>query len=65
MHMGYFYWCIALGNLFGGILSGQVYARFGPDGMQRPDLRWGIFAVLALVSALAIFFYDRLIIKRA
>lgn len=64
MYMGYFYWCVALGNLFGGILSGQLYAQFGKAGMQRPDIMWGIFAALALFSALAVFFYDRLIIKR-
>ncbi len=63
MYMGYFYWCVALGNLFGGILSGQLYAAFARD-MQRPDLMWIIFAVLALVTALAIFLYDRLVIKK-
>ncbi|MCB0542571.1 MAG: MFS transporter [Lewinellaceae bacterium] len=64
MYMGYFYWCIALGNLFGGILSGQLYAKFGVAGIKRPDLMWGIFTALALFSALAVFFYDRLIIRR-
>ena len=63
MYMGYFYWCVALGNLFGGILSGQLYAAFARD-MQRPDLMWIIFALLAVVTALAIFLYDRLIIKK-
>jgi len=63
LYMGYFYWCVALGNLFGGILSGQLYAKFARD-MERPDIMWGIFAVLALVSALAVFLYDRFVIKR-
>ncbi len=63
LYMGYFYWCVALGNLFGGILSGQLYAAFARD-MQRPDIMWLIFAVLALVSALLIFGYDRLVIKK-
>ena len=63
LYMGYFYWCVALGNLFGGILSGQLYATFARD-MQRPDIMWLIFALLALVSALLIFTYDRLVIKR-
>ena len=62
LYMGYFYWCVALGNLFGGILSGQLYAAFARD-MQRPDLMWLIFAALALVSALLIYAYDRLVIK--
>jgi dipeptide/tripeptide permease len=62
LYMGYFYWCVALGNLFGGILSGQLYAVFARD-MQRPDLMWLIFAVLALGTALLIFMYDKLVIK--
>ncbi|RKY93159.1 MAG: MFS transporter [Ignavibacteriae bacterium] len=63
LYMGYFYWCVALGNLFGGILSGQLYAAFARD-MQRPDIMWIIFAVLALVSALLILGYDRIVIKK-
>jgi dipeptide/tripeptide permease len=63
LYMGYFYWCVALGNLFGGILSGQLYATFARD-MQRPDIMWLIFALLALVSALLILSYDKLVIKR-
>ena len=63
LYMGYFYWCVALGNLFGGILSGQLYAAFARD-MQRPDIMWLIFAALALVSALLILGYDRLVIKK-
>ena len=63
LYMGYFYWCVALGNLFGGILSGQLYAAFARD-MQRPDLMWLIFAIIALGSAILILLYDKLIIKR-
>ncbi len=64
MYMGYFYWCVALGNLFGGILSGQLYGKFGVDGIQRPEYMWAIFAVLSALSALAVLLYDRLIIKK-
>jgi dipeptide/tripeptide permease len=63
LYMGYFYWCIALGNLFGGILSGQLYAAFARD-MQRPDLMWLIFAILAFGTAILIYLYDKLVIKR-
>jgi dipeptide/tripeptide permease len=63
LYMGYFYWCVALGNLFGGILSGQMYAAFARD-MQRPDLMWLIFALLALLTAILIYAYDKLIIKK-
>ena len=63
MYMGYFYWCVALGNLFGGILSGQFYAIFARD-MQRPDLMWLTFALIALFTAMLVFLYDRLVIKK-
>ncbi|MDX1702170.1 MAG: MFS transporter, partial [Melioribacteraceae bacterium] len=60
MYMGYFYWCVALGNVFGGILSGQFYAIFARD-MQRPDLMWLTFAIIALGTAILVFFYDKLV----
>jgi dipeptide/tripeptide permease len=63
MYMGYFYWCVALGNLFGGILSGQFYALFARD-MQRPDLMWLTFALIALGTAVLVFLYDRFILRR-
>lgn len=62
MYMGYFYWCVALGNLFGGILSGQFYALFARD-MQRPDLMWLAFALIALGTAIAVLLYDRLVLR--
>ncbi|NOX17328.1 MAG: MFS transporter, partial [Chlorobi bacterium] len=63
LYMGYFYWCVALGNLFGGILSGQLYGAFARD-MQRPDIMWAIFALIALGTALLIFLYDKKVIKK-
>lgn len=63
MYMGYFYWCVALGNLFGGILSGQFYALFARD-MQRPDLMWLVFALIALGTAVLVFLYDKFILRR-
>ena len=63
LYMGYFYWCVALGNLFGGILSGQLYGHFARD-LGRPDIMWLIFAIIAAVTAFLIFLYDRLVIKR-
>ncbi|MCF8260262.1 MAG: MFS transporter [Melioribacteraceae bacterium] len=63
LYMGYFYWCVALGNLFGGILSGQLYAAFARD-LNRPDIMWAIFALLALVTAFLIYQYDKRVIKK-
>jgi len=62
MYMGYFYWSVALGNLFGGLLSGMMYQRFGPRGMDRPDLMWIIFAALAASTAIALVAYNRWVI---
>jgi hypothetical protein len=59
-----FYWAVALGNLFGGILSGQLYAAFARD-MQRPDIMWAIFAALAALTALLVFLYDKFVIRRS
>jgi len=62
MYMGYFYWCVALGNLFGGLLSGMTYQHFGPverGGVDNPDAMWLIFAGLALLSAILLWGYNR------
>jgi len=61
MYMGYFYWCVALGNLFGGLLSGVSYQYFGPKGIDRPDIMWVIFAALAGVTAVLLAIYNRVI----
>ena len=62
MYMGYFYWCVALGNLFGGLLSGVMYQNFGPHGLDRPDFMWIIFAVLAAGTAIALVGYNRWVV---
>ena len=58
MYMGYFYWCVALGNLFGGLLSGSMYQHFGPKGIDRPDIMWVSFAVMGGVTAVALGIYN-------
>lgn len=59
MYMGYFYWCVALGNLFGGLLSGMSYQYFGPKGIDNPDVMWIIFAALAGTTAVSLVAYNR------
>jgi dipeptide/tripeptide permease len=59
MYMGYFYWCVALGHLFGGLLSGQAYQYFGPQGIDRPGIMWILFAALAGVTAVSLVIYNR------
>lgn len=63
MYMGYFYWCVALGNLFGGILSGQFYAIFARD-MNRPDIMWLLFGGISILTAVLVYAYDRLVIRK-
>lgn len=62
MYMGYFYWCVALGNLFGGLLSGGLYQHFGPvqrGGVDNTNAMWLIFAGLAMLSVILLKAYDR------
>lgn len=65
MYMGYFYFCVALGNLFGGLLSGVAYQSLGKKGLDRPDLLWVLFTALCGVSALLLYLYDRKVRRRA
>ena len=62
--MGYFYLCVALGNLFGGLLSGAAYQHFGKQGSDRPDLLFALIAGLAVGSALLLWLYDRYLRKQ-
>lgn len=64
LYMGYYFWAVALGNLFGGILSGQGYGAIARD-MQRPDLMWLLFGGIGIFSAVILVLYDRLIIRRS
>jgi len=62
MYMGYFYWCTALGHLFGGLLSGVMYQHYGPverGGIDKPDVMWIVFAILAASTAVSLVIYDR------
>jgi POT family proton-dependent oligopeptide transporter len=59
LYMGYFYLCVALGNLFGGLLSGTAYQYLGPRGLDRPDLLFVLIAALAVGTALLLWLYDR------
>ena len=58
LYMGYYFVAIALGNLFGGILSGQLYGTLARD-MQRPDLMWLAFGGVMLLTALIFVAYNK------
>ncbi|MBC8205416.1 MFS transporter [bacterium] len=63
LYMGYYFWAVALGNLFGGILSGQGYGKLARD-MGRPDLMWLMFAAIGIFTAVILVLYNVFIIKR-
>jgi POT family proton-dependent oligopeptide transporter len=64
MYMGYYFVSIALGNLFGGLLSGSLYGRYGPKGKDDPATMWLIVGGIGVATAAALFLYDRLVIRR-
>jgi dipeptide/tripeptide permease len=63
VYMGYYFIAVALGNLFGGILSGQLYGKLARD-MQRPDLMWLAFGGLMVLTAFIFLLYDRFALPR-
>lgn len=63
LYMGYYFVAISLGNLFGGILSGELYGRFARD-MGRPDIMWGIFGAIMLFTAMIFVLYDKFALPR-
>jgi MFS family permease len=64
LYMGYYFVAIALGNLFGGILSGQLYGKLARD-MQRPDLMWLAFGAIMLFTAVVFMLYNRFALPRS
>jgi len=64
LYMGYYFVAVALGNLFGGILSGQLYGKLARD-MGRPDLMWGLFGGIMLATAIIFLLYDRFALPRS
>jgi MFS family permease len=58
LYMGYYFVSMALGNLFGGILSGQFYGHFARD-LQRPDIMWALFGGLMALTGVIFLLYNR------
>lgn len=58
MFMGYYFVSMALGNLFGGLLSGWAYGEIAKKANQ-PLLMWIMFAVIAVATALLMLIFDR------
>ncbi|RME36779.1 MAG: MFS transporter, partial [Planctomycetota bacterium] len=64
LYMGYYFVAVALGNLFAGILSGELYGYFARD-RQRPDVMWLVFGAIMLGTAVVFLLYDRFAVPRA
>ena len=58
MYMGYYFVSMALGFLFAGLLSGWGYENLAKQ-QGRPEWMWGLFALIALVSAVALWIFNR------
>nr|WP_240701919.1 MFS transporter [Pseudoalteromonas rubra] len=63
LYMGYYFVSMALGFLFAGFLSGWSYATLVQQ-QNRPDLMWALFGALALVTAIALFLFNRYLIQK-
>ena len=63
MYMGFYFWTVALGNIFGGRLSGELYGSLARDA-GRPDIMWYIFGGLGLITAVVLVVYDRMVIGK-
>lgn len=58
MYMGYYFVSMALGMLFGGLLSGWTYGLMAIQ-WQKPAIMWSVFAAIGGLTALALFLLDR------
>jgi POT family proton-dependent oligopeptide transporter len=61
LFMGYYFVAIALGNLFGGILSGVGYQKLALD-RQRPDIMWMIFGCIGFATAVGLLLYNKFVV---
>lgn len=58
MYMGYYFVSMALGFLFGGLLSGWGYGTVAKE-MGLPELMWSGFAVIALLTSTGLIWFNR------
>jgi len=63
LFMGYYFVSIALGNLFGGILSGWGYEKIA-RGMDNPELMWILFGGIGLVTAVALLAFNKTVVPK-
>ncbi|GAA5137504.1 MFS transporter [Thalassotalea piscium] len=62
MFMGYYFVSMALGNLFGGLLSGWLYQSLAVD-LSNPLLMWFIIALLGFLTCIALYIFNRTLVN--
>lgn len=58
MFMGYYFVSMALGNLFGGLLSGWLYESLAVT-LNKPIIMWLIIAALGFITCIALYIFNR------
>jgi len=61
MFMGYYFVSMALGNLFGGLLSGWLYQSIAVE-LSNPMLMWTVIAILGFVTCIALYIFNRTLV---
>mgnify|MGYP000064088540 FL=1 len=62
MFMGYYFVSMALGNLFGGLLSGWLYQSLAVE-LSNPMLMWTVIALLGFVTCIALYIFNRTLVS--
>ncbi len=63
LFMGYYFVSVALGNLFGGILSGWGYQKIALE-MDAPMLMWVLFGGVGFLTAGALVFFNKGVVPK-
>ncbi len=61
LFMGYYFVSVALGNLFGGILSGWGYEVLAKE-QNKPELMWIIYGLVGFATAVALLIFNKLVV---
>ncbi|WP_299981243.1 MFS transporter [uncultured Pseudoteredinibacter sp.] len=64
LYMGYYFVSMALGFLFAGLLSGWGYGTVAKEWGQ-PELMWGIFAAIGLLTSAGLWWFNRRYVRVA
>jgi len=62
MFMGYYFVSMALGNLFGGLLSGWLYQALAVN-LSNPLLMWAVIALLGFATCAALYIFNRTLVS--